>query len=995
MASLTRPFLVGLLHTMAAQFNLRPSIRDHLRSADGWMDFTVGFRTADQRLQAALEFERGTARVHPSIPKDTDVTLVFRDEEALREMIRLPPNEILNLLLHNRLQVRGNFAFLNLFSFLLSLLLNRWHRRLEQRRQARAREEVLSLVGPDSSPPLRRVRPRGRLRAPRHDPGVKYLEDPYLAHHSLADFPRLETFLNAHFRLRPEVCPERPLLLTRWFRTHGFESDHAGRRWRPALRQAHAFKYLMSHRVPRIRHGDLLAGTTTSREVGVVIYPDAHGTAIWAELLSLPERELNPYDISPETRRILHQEVFPFWTHRNFREWVRDRHREPLCQQLDERFAVYFLWKTAALSHTIPDFPRLLRLGTHGIIDEIETAMVRDRDTGDREAPSSLEARNVERRAMILCLEGLEAYAANLAREAEALAMRAPTRARRKELEHIAAMCRRVPAHPARTLDEAVQSIWIAWIGLHMENTNAGLSLGRLDQWLQPYFEADMRALETPEARTAYVAHALELIGCLFLRCTDHLPLVPDLGNYLFGGSSSDQAITLGGVTRDGNDAVNDMTYIFLKVTEMLGIRDPNVNARFHPEVNSDAYLKRLCEVNLVTTATPSMHNDRAVFASLEPLGYPIEDIRDWSATGCVEPTLSGKHMGHTNAMMMNLVAALEMALDNGRHPLMDWAVGPHTGRPEKGDFPTFESFWTAFAQQLEFLVDQAVQYNGLLAEAHAFLRPTPLLSALVDGCIDSGMDATRGGARYNSSGAACIGLADVTDSLMAIQTLVFDTARVPFQKLKQAVDDNFVGHEDLLALIQHEVPLFGSGSEEALAMARRVARLVHDLYARHRNFRGGPYTAGFWSMSNHVAFGTLAGALPSGRRAGKPFTPGLTPEAQASPNLLDNIRDVARLEPRDMNNNMAFNVKVSPAPGEPYERIVDTMFAYVRPYFDLGGMQMQMNVVSSAMLRDAMRHPERYRNLLVRISGYNAYFVTLNRDMQLELIARAEYGLA
>jgi len=176
--------------------------------------------------------------------------------------------------------------------------------------------------------------------------------------------------------------------------------------------------------------------------------------------------------------------------------------------------------------------------------------------------------------------------------------------------------------------------------------------------------------------------------------------------------------------------------------------------------------------------------------------------------------------------------------------------------------------------------------------------------------------------------------------------------------------------------------------------MATRVARFAHDTFGSHLNFRGGRYTSGFWSMSNHVAFGTLSGALPSGRLAGKAFTPGLTPQAGASQNLLDNIRDVARLDPHNMNNNIAFNIKVVPGPHDSHQRIVDSMFSYAKTYFELGGMQMQMNVVTSDLLRDAMAYPENYRNLLVRISGYNAYFVTLNRDLQMELIERAEYKI-
>ena len=242
--------------------------------------------------------------------------------------------------------------------------------------------------------------------------------------------------------------------------------------------------------------------------------------------------------------------------------------------------------------------------------------------------------------------------------------------------------------------------MWIIWVGVHIENTNAGFSLGRLDQWLQPYFEADMGKLRDKKEKDDYIRHVIELVGCFYMRCTDHLPLIPDIGNYLFGGSSSDQAITLGGVTPEGDDAVNDMTYIFLKVTEMLSIRDPNVNARYSREKNSDTYLRRLCEVNLNTTATPSIHCDEAVMDSLAEFNYPPEHLRDWSATGCVEPTLSGRHIGHTNCMMFNMVAALEMALNNGRHPLMRWDLGPATGDIRGGSFPDYESFFQAFSEQ-------------------------------------------------------------------------------------------------------------------------------------------------------------------------------------------------------------------------------------------------------------------------------------------------------
>jgi pyruvate-formate lyase len=229
---------------------------------------------------------------------------------------------------------------------------------------------------------------------------------------------------------------------------------------------------------------------------------------------------------------------------------------------------------------------------------------------------------------------------------------------------------------------------------------------------------------------------------------------------------------------------------------------------------------------------------------------------------------------------------------------------------------------------------------------------------------------------------------------MMAIKKLVFDEKKIDFAALKKAVDENFENDPALLQMATKKVPLFGSGSDEAVRNSRTTHPICPRCLRKPHQLPGRQYTAGFWSMSNHVIYGTLSGALPSGKLAGKSFTPGLTPESHAATSLLDNIRDVARLNPRHMNNNIAFNVKVVPGGSDNREKIINRMFSYVKTYFDLGGMQMQMNVVTSETLKDAMAHPENYRNLLVRISGYNAYFVTLNRDLQKELIERAEYGL-
>jgi formate C-acetyltransferase len=641
----------------------------------------------------------------------------------------------------------------------------------------------------------------------------------------------------------------------------------------------------MENRKPIIRKDDLIAGTTTSKEIGVVIYPDSHGTMIWGELLTVPHRHLFPYEISEETISVLHHKVFPFWTRRNFREWVRDKYNNPLCQQLDERFAVYFLWKTAALSHTILDYPKLLSTGARGIITEIRAELERD-TVADQTKRDTLSA-------MILCYEGLIAYARNLSAQARREAEQEKDPGRKAELTRLCEICAKVPEHPCETLDEALNAIWIHWVGVHMENTNAGFSLGRMDQWLQPYFCADLKKIRSTAERQEYIRHAIELVGCFYLRCTDHLPLIPDIGNYLFGGSSSDQAITLGGVTPEGEDAVNDMTYIFLKVTEMLGIRDPNVNARYHREKNSAAYLKRLCEVNLNTTATPSIHNDVMVMESLREFDYPSEHLRDWAATGCVEPTLSGRHIGHTNCMMFNMVAALEMAMFNGRHPLMRWDVGPRTG-DVKTAFPSFDDFFDAFCRQLDFLIDNACEYNRFWARRTAFSGPRRSSPASSTGaCRKAGRHQGRG--PLQQLGYCLHRARGHHDSLMVIKTLVYEERKTTLAEIRNAMESNFSHHQALHAMVTNKVPLFGSGSQEAVAMANRVTAYIHDRFGEKVNFREAD-TRGVLVHVQTRGFRHATGPC-LGRLAGKP-SPGTHPEAHASRNLLDNIRDVAQLKP-------------------------------------------------------------------------------------------------
>lgn len=987
-----RMLLHGFLGFVAARFNTTPALREEMKGTQGWIDVTAGFRSDDGVVAMAIRFRSGRVSVLEEVPQDADCVFNFTSSRDIARQIEAGPDEAYKMIFHGAVRPEGNFMLVGLFGYYVSLVLGREQQKTvdrqiaEHHRENRTLGDGLDVQTCRSERPQRRVQ---RLRGERVDAGVKHLEDPYLSQWGLEDFPRLERFRREYFARSKEatVCHEYGKLLTDFHLESGYETDGEGRPWEPNLRKALSLEYVLQHRRAVIRTDELVAGTFTTDPVsGCVGHPFSIGCYSWGELRTFAQRELMPYQVSDETIRILHKHVFPYWARRNAHELWRAETGGGLPVQIHDRlFAIYY-WKTISMSEITPGHDRILKLGTRGLIRRIEAELAHDA-AADEEKRHTL-------RAMTIALEGVEAYARSLAAEAQKQALAEQNPLRRAELQEMHRILSKVPMQPATTLHEAVQAISLVDVCLGLESTDDGPMFGRLDQLLQPYFEADIERLASGAEREAYVRRVVEILGCLFFKEASHQILTPDIGNWQNSGSAPNGTITLGGVTADGKDAVNDMTYVLLKVTELLALNDPNVHVRFSPGVNSRALLKRACEVNYITGATPCIHGDNAMIAALTAHGWPIEDVRDWVATGCVEPSLPGRHCSATSSLELNLVAPLEMAMNNGRHPLMNWELGPKTGAVERGDFPTFERFWDAFQAQCAFLVEQAVIGNDQLGEVYQRHQPAPLLSALMDGCVESGRGVTRGGAKYNSSGVAVIGLADVVDSLLVIRKLVFDDAAVSFADLHRAVRDNFAGDARLHARVKTAVPRFGSGDDEAVKMANRVTAMVKGLFARHRNYRGGLYAVGWWSMANHAAYGRVTGALPSGRLAGEPFTPGLTPHPSASASLLDNLRDVARLDPRNMDNNIAFNVKIVPSPADTNEKAVDTMTSYAGTFFDLGGMQVQYNVVTTDVLRDAMANPQLYPDLMVRISGYVAYFTKMQRDLQLEVIRRAEYRI-
>ena len=830
------------------------------------------------------------------------------------------------------------------------------------------------------------------------------LEDLSLRDYELT--PRVSYLKDVYFRAVPEICVERARLLTRYYRDHGlFEKDLIS-----ALEKARAYRHILENRTAVVGHErfcgeamkrekfkdtSLFAGSTTSKFKGVPLYPEFLALQLWHGLWTLKQRESNPYFIADKEVEELNYDVFPYWMDRNVQELTRARcykeneekyglEKHAPEMKLFEKLRYFMASKPKCISHTTPDFSRAVDEGLRGIIDDAQSR--------GRDARSDYQREFYE--AMVEVMEGIIAYSRNLAGEAAKLAHRERDAARKEELSAIAAIHRRVPEHPAENFREALTAVWICWTAIHLENPNVGLSLGRLDQVLYPFYRRDV------DDGTLAIEEAIELLCCLWLKIGDHVPAVPAEGEKLFAGTGSNQAITIGGVDGEGRDAVNDLTYVMLRATELMMLRDPNLNARYYPGVNAENYLRRICEANINTGATPAIHNDEAVIKTLSGKGETLEHARDYAVIGCVEPASNGRSYGHSGAVLMNLAAILELALYNGkdRYSGRKALISLETGDPTT--FNNFEEFKEALKAQMTWFVEQATALNNIFGKTHQDFQPTPILSSFFEGPMAKGRDLIMGGAVYNSSGVTIIGLADVADSLSAVQRVVFEEKAVSFEELLDALDNNFEGYEALLMRLANpaKTPKYGNEHPPADANAAWLIEFLDGELGRIDNYRGGKYRVGFWTMTNHAGFGMITKATPNGRKDYENFASGITPVSGATPYLTPALNSAAGLPARCIANGMALNLKYTPEAGD---KMLDNFVATVSGYFDdmggerEGGMEIQFNVTNRATFEDAVAHPEKYPELLVRVSGYTAYFKDLNPQMQKEIIDRTEYLLS
>jgi pyruvate formate-lyase/glycerol dehydratase family glycyl radical enzyme len=799
---------------------------------------------------------------------------------------------------------------------------------------------------------------------------IRFQED------TLESLELIQRLRKEQIKSKPEVCIERARFVTCYLRDM-FSDDEP-----MEIRYAKAVNYFLSNKEPLFFDDNLLAGTTTSKAFGAPVYPELTGMTIWPELDTISQREKNPLLLSKKEAEELNFNIFPYWMDRNILEYTRKKYNNPGCMKLFEKFVFFIASKAGTISHTIPDYKVALEKGIEHVIEEAASREAQILDSGN------LSGENRQKldfyQAVRTALKGIIAYAENLSKKAAELAAQTNDPFRKKNFQTMSEICSRVPAKPARTFREAVNSLWLVQIGIHAENINMAMSPGRLDQILYKYYRDDLDKGILTDKET------IEILSCLWLKLNDNTNLVPETAEELFGGAGTVPAVTVGGIDEKGENAVNELTYLMLRVTELLKLRDPSVNARCHYEKNSAEYRERVAEVIVNTGAVPAFHNDVVDIKTLENQGVKTEHARDYAVIGCVEMGIPGRSYDASSSIMFNLVSALELTLYNGKRPVTgDEQIGLPTGDPTT--FKSFEEFREAFKNQLRWLIREAIQLNEYFGHAHQEVLPTPLLSAFFEGPIEKGRDLIFGGALYNSSGATHIGFADTVDSLNAIEKAVFIDKKCTFGELSNAIKANFEGYEKLHAYLVNRTPKYGMDDPIAVKNSQNLIRFLYDFYQSHTNYRGGKYRPAYWTMTNHAGQGKLSGALPNGRKAYKVFTSGITPVSQAAHDLSTCLRNVGRLDSLCIPGGEALNLKYPSVEGE---EDIKKFAQAVEAYFKSGGLHIQFNIMSYRMLLDAKEHPENYPELLVRVSGYSAYFKDLNEAMKDEIITRTEYSI-
>jgi len=779
----------------------------------------------------------------------------------------------------------------------------------------------------------------------------------------------------------PEMCVERARLITESYR----ETESLP----VAIKRAKALENILAKTSIFIYPDELIVGNHSGKLRAGPVFPEFDVGYIEKEIDEFPTRKGDPFLVAPEVREEV-LEICKYWKGKTVKERVLAMlPDETRMAGEDGVAAIDSAWTLQnGDGHLAPDYPTVLNRGLESIIGQAKAHLAK-LDLSD---PEDLK-KSYFLKSVIIANTAVIGWARRYSELAGRLASQEGDPQRKRELKAISRICQRVPEKPATTFYEVIQSLLFVQLAIQLETNGHSISIGRFDQFMYPFYRRDI------EEGRMIPEQALELLQCLWIKLSSLTKLRPTVEANLNAGYPMFQNMVVGGQTPDGKDATNELSYLCLKATETMKLVQPNFSVRYHKKATSE-FLMACAKLIRLGTGFPAMFNDEIIIPALLNRGVAIEDAYDYCLVGCVEPSVQGKWGGRYGASQVNLTKMLELALHQGR----DLRTGIQL-YPGKGDLSTFNNFdeiMQAYRDQVTFYTRQRIIRDNIQDLAWEELTPTPLLSSLVKDCIERGKDVKEGGAIYDYTGGQTGNIANVANSLAAIKKLVFEDKLISGQQLKRSLETNFEGvqGEKIRQLLINKAPKYGNDDAYVDSIAKKAFRIYLTEPSKYKNTRFGrgplgcrfhPSTA---SVAANVPFGLVTGATPDGRKAWTPLADVESPfrgTDTGGPTAV--IKSAAKLDHILLSGGAILNLKFSPGQFNNQSSLMN-LVALIRTYFDLKGMEIQFNVVSVAALKDAQRDPERYSDLLVRVAGYSAYFVTLDPAVQEDIIARTEHRL-
>lgn len=815
----------------------------------------------------------------------------------------------------------------------------------------------------------------------------------YQVHHEdWSPFPRVN-HLRQKFLDRPyDIDVERLRLVTEAYKKH----ETAPRK----LQCAYAFENILLNATLHIYEEDLIFGEIAAPAKASPIYPEFSVNWIIDEILHSPfeERAHDQFYIRNDEDRREIVELCRYWQGRTVEDLINSRLEEDQTKgsQVGKKIFQTNLYHYAGAGHLVIDYAKLMKVGYNGLIEIAKKGY----EKLDKKDPEYADKRDFYQ-AMIIMHEAAKKYIERYAKLAEEYAAKEKDPKRKEELETMATNCHQIAGGAPKTFWQALQLFNFATTLIQVESNGHSISYGRMDQWLYPYYEADMKN------RTITKEFALELIEVEFVKMNNPTKL-KDKGTVLvrngrgFGGES----LTIGGVDRDGNDVTNDLTMLMLEGSAHTRMMNPWVCVRMHENTPYELKVKTV-ECIRAGYGHPKIFNDAPSIKGMMRKGMTLEEARDYAVVGCVELDLPGKEYGWHDAAYVNTPKMMEMVINGGR--CLDcgphcarWencgAIGKHLG-PNTGSLETYKSFdevLESVDKQFNYWCDQMCSSLNIIDNAHRALKPVPYVSAFYEECLESGKDLTEGGAKYNGIGPQASGMATCADSLATIKQLVFDENRFTGAELLQAVKDNWIGHEKIYALVNSsKVHHYGNDDD----YADELFKYMFECYCRNikgrKTPRGGEYSPGVYSVNANVAMGLNTNASLDGRKAYEPISDNMGPVHTdggshdiSGPTAI--VHSLTKVDHSLATNGTLMNLRF------PQEAVAgiegrDNLASFIDEYIAKQAMHVQFNIMSSETMRAAQKKPEDYKDMLVRVAGYSAYFVELGKPLQKDLIQRTE----